>query len=243
MISVVQGATRGIGLAVTELLLARGERVVATGRNPETSEGLTALRDAYPKALSLVPLDLAQEASIQKAVSRIKAIGEPLQLLFNISGVLHGPNMDPEKKLEEFRLSSFRTAMATHVEGPMLLIQQLLSCFPRNDRSVIANMSARVGSISDNRLGGWYSYRMSKAAQNMATKGLSLELGRRKPALACIALHPGTVDTNLSKPFQRSAKHIFDAREAATNLLRIIDSVTSEDTGKFFAWDGSQIPW
>lgn len=107
-------------------------------------------------------------------------------------------------------------------------------------------MSARVGSIGDNRAGGWYGYRASKAAQNMFTRTLAIELRRRAPNVACVALHPGTVDTDLSRPFRRRSvpeKGLFSAEEAAGRLLAVVESVDVEQTGSFLAWDGSPIPW
>jgi NAD(P)-dependent dehydrogenase (short-subunit alcohol dehydrogenase family) len=110
---------------------------------------------------------------------------------------------------------------------------------------VLAHVSARVGSIEDNRLGGWYAYRASKAAQNMFTRTLAIELARRAPNVICLALHPGTVDTALSRPFQGSfaAERLFDPKRAADQLLGVIDSCTREDSGRFLAWDGQPIPW
>lgn len=117
---------------------------------------------------------------------------------------------------------------------------------PRRERpAVIANLSARVGSIGDNRLGGWYSYRASKAALNQLTKTMSLEFQRRKQPVAAICLHPGTCDTDLSAPFQRNVppEKLFTRERAVEQLLRIIDSTTMADTGRFVAWDGSPIEW
>ena len=113
------------------------------------------------------------------------------------------------------------------------------------ERSVVVHVSARVGSIGDNRSGGWYGYRASKAAQNMFTRNLAIELGRRAPNLICLALHPGTVDTGLSRPFQRSvpAERLFDPKRAADQLLSLIDSCGPGDSGRFLAWDGQPIPW
>jgi NAD(P)-dependent dehydrogenase (short-subunit alcohol dehydrogenase family) len=110
---------------------------------------------------------------------------------------------------------------------------------------VLANLSARVGSIADNRLGGWYGYRAAKTAQNMFTRTLSIELARRAPNVICLALHPGTVDTDLSRPFQASvpADRLFDPPRAARQLLQVIDAASPQESGRFLAWDGSLIPW
>ncbi|MGB5543850.1 MAG: SDR family NAD(P)-dependent oxidoreductase, partial [Gammaproteobacteria bacterium] len=114
-----------------------------------------------------------------------------------------------------------------------------------SERAVVANISARVGSITDNRLGGWYAYRASKAAQNMLTRSMAIELGRGARPVTLISLHPGTVDTDLSRPFQRNVPDgkLFSTERAVGQLLAIIDGVTAADSGRFFAWDGSEIPW
>ena len=129
--------------------------------------------------------------------------------------------------------------------GPLVVAKHFLPLLKHSERAVLANLSARVGSIGDNRLGGWYAYRASKAAQNMFTRNLSLELARRAPKVICVALHPGTVDTELSKPFQGgvSPDRLFDADRAARQLLEVIDGLRPEQTGRFLAWDGTTIPW
>ncbi|GKV03912.1 hypothetical protein SLEP1_g16146 [Rubroshorea leprosula] len=113
------------------------------------------------------------------------------------------------------------------------------------DVAVVASLSARVGSIGDNRLGGWHSYRSSKAALNQLTKTVSVEFGRKKDPVICILLHPGTVDTDLSRPFQRNVPEgkLFTKEFSVQKLLNIINNVKSHDNGKFFAWDGQEIPW
>jgi NAD(P)-dependent dehydrogenase (short-subunit alcohol dehydrogenase family) len=112
-------------------------------------------------------------------------------------------------------------------------------------RAVIANLSARVGSIGDNRIGGWYAYRASKAAQNQITKTASIELRRKAPALVCVALHPGTVDTDLSAPFQGNVPEgkLFSVERAARQLLEVIDGLGPDDTGRFFDWAGEPVEW
>jgi len=129
--------------------------------------------------------------------------------------------------------------------GALLVAKHFQGFFDRNDRVVFASLSARVGSIGDNRLGGWYAYRASKAAQNMITKNLAIELRRRARGVVCVALHPGTVATDLSAPFRGGVpeEKLFDASRAARQLLGVIDSLTPDSNGGFFAWDGEPIPW
>jgi NAD(P)-dependent dehydrogenase (short-subunit alcohol dehydrogenase family) len=160
--------------------------------------------------------------------------------------VLHdGPEIRPEKKLEDAHPERLRPVVEVNASGPLLVAKHFLDLLRHDERAVLANVSARVGSVGDNRLGGWYVYRASKAAQNMFTRNLAIELGRRAPNVICLALHPWTVDTDLSRPFQRNvpAERLFDANRAADQLLGVIDSCTRDDSGHFLAWDGQPIPW
>ena len=235
----VQGASQGLGLALVRALLARGERVVATCREPSAARELTAL--AGP--LEVLRLDVTSESSIAEAA---RALGDlEIDLLLNVAGVLSGPDFGPEKKLDQVDPSALSAVFAVNSFGPLLVAKHFAARLPRRRRAVLANLSARVGSIGDNRLGGWYAYRASKAAQNMFTKCLSIELARRCPELAVIALHPGTVDTQLSRPFHKNVPEgaLFDVERGARQLLAVCDGVTSQDTGRFFAWDGEPIEW
>jgi NAD(P)-dependent dehydrogenase (short-subunit alcohol dehydrogenase family) len=129
--------------------------------------------------------------------------------------------------------------------APALIARYFLPLLNHRERAVFASLSARVGSIGDNRLGGWYSYRASKAAQNMFTRGLAIECGRRAKRVICLALHPGTTDTGLSEPFQGRVPEgkLFSPDFAAGKLLECIDGAGPADSGGFFAWDGAPIPW
>jgi NAD(P)-dependent dehydrogenase (short-subunit alcohol dehydrogenase family) len=247
--ALVQGASRGLGLAFVEALLARPdvERVVATCREPEASEGLTRLRAEHGDALLTTRLDVCDESSIAAAAEEVKArVGPRLHWLVNCAGLLHrGAALRPEKKLEDVDPLLLREVFEVNAYGPLLVAKHFLGFLQHEERAVLANVSARVGSIEDNRLGGWYGYRASKAAQNMFTRTLALEAARRAPRLICLALHPGTVETELSRPFRRSvpAERLFDPRRAATQLLQVIDAATEADNGRFLAWDGQPIPW
>jgi NAD(P)-dependent dehydrogenase (short-subunit alcohol dehydrogenase family) len=245
----VQGASRGLGLAMTQTLLRRGDfaRVFATARDPERSEGLAALAREFGEALVLLPLDVCDDKSIASAAERTAAATDRLHLVINAAGVLHDESLglQPEKRLEHVRPESLRRAFEVNAIGPLLVARHFLPLLRHDERSVLANVSARVGSIEDDRLGGWYAYRGSKAAQNLFTRNLSIELKRRAPRCICVALHPGTVDTALSRPFQGSVPpgQLFDARDAAARLIDLLESLGPEDTGSFLAYDGSSIPW
>jgi NAD(P)-dependent dehydrogenase (short-subunit alcohol dehydrogenase family) len=248
-IALVQGASRGLGLAFAEALLREGacDRVIATSRDPDASEGLDALAAEHGDALLRLPLDVTDEKSIARVAERAAAEHDRLHWLLNCAGVLHDPELDmaPEKRLEQVRPESLRRAFEVNAFGPLLVARHFLPLLRHDERSVLANVSARVGSIGDDRLGGWYAYRGSKAAQNLFTRNLAIELRRRAPRCICVALHPGTVDTELSKPFQRNvpADRLFRPADAARNLLRVMERLGPEDSGGFFAWDGQPIRW
>ena len=244
-VAVAQGASRGLGLAFTAALLARPDvaRVYATARDPEGSDGLRELVDRAQGRLRCLRLDLTDEASVAAAAAQVEG---PVHWLLNVAGVLHAPDgMQPEKRLESLDPRWLARAFAVNATGPALVVKHLWRELKHGDRAVIANLSARVGSISDNRLGGWYAYRASKAAQNQLTRTMALELKRRAPNVVCVALHPGTVKTDLSAPFTGGtpmAKR-FEPPAAARQLLGVLDGLGADDTGRFFAWDGQPIEW
>jgi NAD(P)-dependent dehydrogenase (short-subunit alcohol dehydrogenase family) len=248
-VALVQGASRGLGLAFARALFDRADvdRVVATCRDPEASKNLARLRSERGDALVAVRLDARDERTIAAAAARVaEECGPRLHWLINCAGVLHdGLEIRPEKKLEDVDPERLRAVFQVNAFGPLLVAKHFLDLLRHDERAVLANVSARVGSVGDNRLGGWYVYRASKAAQNMFTRNLAIELGRRAPNVICLALHPWTVDTDLSRPFQRNvpAERLFDANRAADQLLGVIDSCTRDDSGHFLAWDGQPIPW
>lgn len=158
------------------------------------------------------------------------------------SGLLHDGALQPEKSLRDLDPAAMARVFAVNSIGPILVAKHALRLMPRHGRSVIALLSARIGSISDNRLGGWYSYRASKAALNQLVRTLAIEAARTHPELVVVALHPGTVETRLSTPF-RGSRATVSPDEAAANLLRVIQGLTPADSGGFFAWDGSPIAY
>ena len=227
--AVVIGATGGIGAAVRDQLELSPtfDDVIALGR--QSGSG-------YP------PLDLTDEDSIRAAAA---SIDRPIDLVFVAAGVLHSDTFQPEKALRQLDPAAMRAVFDINTIGPALVAKHFLPKMRKDAKSVFAALSARVGSISDNRLGGWMSYRTSKAALNMVLKTASIEHRRTRPDSVILALHPGTVDTRLSKPFQRGVPDgkLFDASFAADKLLHVIDSVNADNSGDFFAWDGQPIPY
>ena len=192
------------------------------------------------------PLDLESEASIAQAAAAIAESVGRLHLVIVATGILHdGDRLQPEKSWRSLSAAAMETAFRLNATGPALVAKHFLPLLARDRKTAFAALSARVGSIEDNRLGGWYAYRASKAALNMTLKTLSIELARRHPLALCVGLHPGTVDTALSKPFQGAVPHdrLFSPRQSAHHLLTVLDRLTPEDSGTLFAWDGRRIPF
>jgi NAD(P)-dependent dehydrogenase (short-subunit alcohol dehydrogenase family) len=245
-IAFVQGASRGIGLELVRQLLETGmaSRVIASCRDPARADELRTISAKHAPRLTTLAVDVSDEATIAGAAKHVGEVTDKLHLIINVAGVLHGEDFGPEKRLSQIRPEVLKTVFEVNAFGPLIVAKHFSSFLRHDECSVFASLSARVGSISDNRLGGWYSYRGSKAAQNMFTKTLSIELGRLAPNAIVVGLHPGTVDTGLSKPFQGSVPRdkLFSTKKSAGHLLAVIDGLTPHDSGKVFAWDGSEIP-
>lgn len=216
MSAVVIGASGGIGAALVEAL--RDEDVPVRGfARPE--------------------LDILDEASI--AAAAVKA-GSP-SLVIVATGLLHEGERGPEKSLRDLDPAWLGRQYAVNAIGPALVAKHFLPIMPPTGRSVFAVLSARVGSITDNRLGGWYGYRASKAALNQLVRTLAIEDKRRNDRGIVVALHPGTVDTKLSEPFQSAGRDLFQPGRAAVQLLDVLDGLKVTDSGRHFAWDGTEI--
>ena len=245
-IAFIQGASRGIGLELVAQLLAKHPELglFASCRRPEEATALARLVEAYPGRLVPLRLDVTDEGSIEAAADQVRAKTERLHLLVNVAGILHGSELSPEKKLGHVRPEALREVFEVNAFGPLLVAKHFHRLLRHDERSVFASVSARVGSISDNRLGGWYAYRASKAAQNMFTKNISIELGRIAPNTIVVGLHPGTVDTELSEPFQRNVSkgQLLSATDSVASLLTVIDGLRKEDTGRVFDFRGVEVP-
>ena len=200
-----------------------------------------------PAAANVLPqrLDLLDEASIAAAFAALTAGDGALRLVVVATGMLHEGTQQPEKSMRALDAAQLARSFAVNAIGPALVAKHALPRMPRDGRSVFAVLSARVGSIGDNRLGGWYSYRAAKAALNQLVRTLAVETRRGKPGLIVVALHPGTVATSLSAPFRGNvgADALFTPAIAAGHLLRVIDGLSAADSGGFFAWDGTPIPF
>jgi NAD(P)-dependent dehydrogenase (short-subunit alcohol dehydrogenase family) len=231
--AVVIGASGGIGAALVEQLIARDDvtSIVQTSR--------TNLLPARSKCTSYM-LDLLDEASIAAVADACTAP----RLIIIATGLLHGDGIAPEKSWRALSADAMARSFAINAVGPALVAKHFLPLLPRSGKSVLAFLSARVGSISDNRTGGWHSYRAAKAALNQLIRNFSIELAMKNKDALCIGLHPGTVATNLSAPFQGNvaADKLFTSAISAAHLLRVIDDLTPTQSGSVFAWDGSLIP-
>lgn len=242
----ITGASSGIGLALVQHWLSSESPVIAVARHASESTILSRLKQ-QGLPLQCIDVDMTEEAQLQRLTQTLRDTGiQPTQII-NCAGVLHDPatGLGPEKRLEEVSLTHLQQSFALNAFAPVLLARYLLPLMPRQQPGVFASLSARVGSIEDNHLGGWYSYRASKAAQNQLLRTLAIETRRRFPLLCVLALHPGTTDTPLSLPFQRNVPEgkLFSPGRAARQLAAIIDHAGEQQHGQFIAWDGEAIPW
>ena len=189
-------------------------------------------------------IDITDEDSIRHAALTASAEA-PLDAVIVTTGVLHAGSIQPEKSLTQIDPQAMLEVMQVNAVGPALVAKHFLPRMRRDARTVFAALSARVGSIADNRLGGWASYRASKAALNMLLKTAAIEQARRFPECIIVGLHPGTVDTGLSKPFQRRVPEgkLFTPETSVTHLCRVVDGLSPTDSGRCFAWDGNAIEY
>ena len=222
--ALVIGSSGSIGSALMELLK----------NNPACSTAIGIHRN------SINPIDYQDLGTIESA-SEAFVGEEPFQLIINTIGILHSAQWMPEKKLDDLNPEQLQTLMQVNAIGPGLTIKHFSKLLDPAG-SLMATLSAKVGSIEDNRLGGWYSYRASKAALNMLIKTAAIELARTKPHVALIALHPGTVNSRLSQPFkgQQIGRPPLDA---AQDMLNVLLSASKEDSGTFISYSGERLPW
>ena len=241
--AVIVGASGGLGSALAQALLSRDDvaRVFALSRRFQapTEPRLTALE-----------ADATEPRSLGRVARAVADQVDAVHLLIVCTGMLHGggdePELTPEKSLAELDGERFRQIMTVNALAPLQAIHAFAPLLRHDERAVAAALSAMVGSIGDNRIGGWYSYRMSKAALNMGLRNAAIELGRGRPSgrpkPIVAAIHPGTTVTPLSEPFLRRHR-ARPAAESAEHILAVLDGLTESDSGRFFNWDGSELPW
>jgi NAD(P)-dependent dehydrogenase (short-subunit alcohol dehydrogenase family) len=218
--TLVIGAAGGLGAA---LLTASGPAAIGLSRS------------------SVPPLDLLSEPSIAAAARHLEKQG--IDQIILASGFLHGAGFAPEKAMRQLDPAHLAHAFAVNAIGPALVLKHFLPLLPRDRRVVCAALSARVGSIGDNRLGGWWSYRASKAALNQILRNAAIELARTHPQAILVAIHPGTVATPLSAPFAKSGLPVATPEQAAARILDVLARLRPEDTGGFFDQAGQPVPW
>ncbi len=241
-LALVVGASRGIGLEFVRQLLASNsvDRVYATYRSPEAE--LLKISDTRLRCL---PMDITDEAQIAAAVKEIQAETAVLHTVINCVGVLHEGTMQPEKSLRHINSDQLVRYFQVNSIGAVLLAKHIQPLLKHRERAILATISAKVGSIGDNQLGGWYGYRASKAALNMLMRTTALEYKRTCPQAIVVTLHPGTTDTQLSRPFQRNVppEKLFSVELTVKQLLQVLDQLQESDSGEFFSWDGNRLPW
>ena len=225
--AVVIGAGGGIGAALTESLKEsnRYEHIFAFSRDGDWT------------------IDITREDGVAAAAARVAASAKALRLIVIATGFLHDEEFMPERSWRDLDTRHLQRAFLINAIGPALVMKHFLPLLPRQGRSVCAALSARVGSIEDNRLGGWHSYRASKAALNQLVRTCAIELKRIRPEAICVALHPGTTATRLSQPFAKKGLVVGTPGETAQRLLAVLNGLTPDDTGGFFDYSGSKVRW
>ena len=228
-LAVVLGGTGGIGAALADGLRQQGHTVLAIGRR--TAPALDYADDSTVAAVA------------QFVSAELERTGLPLRRLVVATGILHEGAVQPERSWTHLDAAALQRLFLVNTIGPALVMRHCLPLLPRKGRSVAAFISARVGSIGDNRLGGWYGYRASKAALNQLVHTAAIELARRCPQALCVALHPGTVDTALSQPFAKTGLEVRPPTVAAQELLQVMDTLPEGSNGGFFDHQGLAVPW
>jgi NAD(P)-dependent dehydrogenase (short-subunit alcohol dehydrogenase family) len=245
--ALIVGASQGIGLGFVQKLLQddRFAKVYATYRQPDSASELFTLQGKHSDKLSCLSMDITDEAQIVEVVQQISTGVNKLHLVVNCVGMLHEGDLQPEKSLKRINPEYLMRYFQVNSIGAILLAKHLLPLFRHHERSVLATISAKVGSIGDNQLGGWYGYRASKAALNMFMRSAAIEYKRTSPKTFVVMLHPGTTDTRLSLPFQANVptEKLFSVERTVNQLLAVIEQLQDGDSGQFFSWDGSCLPW
>lgn len=218
--ALVIGASGGIGDAICKAFAMQGWKVTGLSRSGDG-------------------LDITDETSVSQ---HMEAIDGTFQRVVIATGALEIEGHRPEKALKQMTSDGFLAQFALNTIGPAMVIKHVVRLLPREEPAVLAALSARVGSIGDNRAGGWYSYRASKAALNQIIRGAAIELGRSHRQAVCVALHPGTVATSFTEKYLGRHPAV-PAHEAATNLTRVMEELRPSDTGQFFDWAGKPVPW
>jgi len=243
----IVGASQGIGLGFVQKFLQddRIAKIYASYRQKELADELITLKNENAEKLTYLQIDITDESQIIEAVQKIRLEVKKLNFVINCVGLLHDETLQPEKSLRQINSDNLLRYFQVNSITSVLLAKHLLPLFRHQERSIFASISAKVGSIGDNQLGGWYGYRASKAALNMFMRTVAIEYGRNSPKTIVVTLHPGTTDTRLSRPFQGNvpAEKLFSVERTVSQLLTVIQQLQPEDSGQFFSWDGNRLPW
>jgi len=245
--AVITGASSGIGLAFTKRLIESNPKVqlYATYRDSAKLSGLFDLKkSSYKDRLHLIELSSDKEKDYESLSKQIAERTVKVDFVANCIGFLHDAKHQPEKRLSQIDPEHVMKSFSTNSLPVVLLAKHLLPLLKNPSPAIFASLSARVGSIGDNRAGGWYSYRASKSAHNMLVKNIALEFERFRCNTLTVAMHPGTTRTGLSKPFIANTEYtLHSADETAANLLRVLSEATYEQNGGFFDWQGKEVEW
>ena len=235
----ITGGTGGIGQALLNSLASQSGHTIYATYNKKKPDQQQKSKAHWFAA------DLTQESDISQLAKQLKQHTNELQWMINASGMLHTEHAMPEKALKQIDTDFFMQNMATNALSSLLLAKHMSPFLKHKSPAIFAAISAKVGSIEDNRLGGWYSYRCSKAALNMALKNISIEWSRTHKNVCVAALHPGTTDTILSQPFQKNVapEKLFSPQQTADYLLTILKGLTPNQSGQFWSWDQNTLPW
>jgi len=246
-VTLVQGASRGLGLSLVRILANRSSNVIATCRNPGQAEELQRIPN-----VEILQVDVTNENHIIHAAEHVKQKYGKLELLINNAGLLH-PSRKGETRLSDVNFEDMQTLFNINAAGPLMVARYFAPLLQKGEGSIgagghkgmLVNITARAGSIEDNKLGGWYGYRMAKCALNMANKSLSAELGRGRNKVTCLILNSGVVLTDLSRPYHKSVPkdHLLTSDQSASKLMEIIDKTTNNETGHFYDVDGTKLPF
>ncbi len=242
--ALVIGASRGIGRAIAKALLEWPslQCLCTTYRNADSAGELFDIND--PR-LHRFPAEVTDEDSLRQLAQSIQNRNVHPELVIHCAGILHEPGLQPEKSMRQCDPSSLRRLFDVNSIGPLLVAKAIIPLMPRRQPTHFAALSAMVGSIGDNRLGGWYGYRASKAALNQFMRTLAIECRRTHPGLCVTSIHPGTTDTALSQPFQGNVKpgKLYSPEQSAARIIEVVLNGKPEESGRFVNWDGASIPF
>ena len=247
MTTLIAGISGGIGLAMASHELQRDDEthIIGISRSASHSSGALELQALHPGRVLLIDADVCDTDDLKGALDGHIPPGTRIRRVIFAIGILHGADLFPEKRLEDIQPQSMMQSYETNTLGFLVLVQSLIPWLRHKDPKLIAAISAKVGSIGDNEFGGWYAYRCSKAALNMAVRTLAIETRRRLKPATVVALHPGTTETHLTAPFQQSLARlrVHSPADTASNLWQVLDNLTPEASGTFLNWDGTTLPW